>query len=67
MKELLKIMGIALAAMILFAICGLVGIALLDCVVVPLIGLKWTMGIMTALLFIIICIKIHYERKIYNG
>ena len=67
MKELLKIMGIAFVALLFVAICGLAVIALLNCVVVPLIGLGWSIVVSIALLFIIICLKIHYERKIYNG
>jgi len=67
MKELLKIMGIAFVALLFVAICGLAVIALLYWLVIPFFGLGWTFCIMTALLFIIICIKIHYERKKYNG
>ena len=63
MKELLKIMGLALAAMIIIALGGISGIALLSVVIVPLIGLLPTIIIMLVLLFVIICVKIRFEMK----
>ena len=70
MTELLKIALIALAVLVLLGGLGLGGIALIFGVIIPLIGKSATGIMLVVLLFIIICVKVHFEiiewRKI-NG
>jgi hypothetical protein len=64
--ELLKIMGIALVAMIFLAAMGAGGLALMNFVIVPIIGIGWTLAGMVVLLFAIICLKIKFEMNESN-